>query len=425
VKTILTTVAVATAFCATMWGQAAQPAGQPAAQGPQWKDRGEYDLVQSIQKETDANKRLALLNQWKEKYAVTDFQKLRLGMYLQTYQSLNQIPNLISTANELVALDPKDVQTLSALLVLGFQLNNSSAEMVGFMEKTAQSLIANIDNKPANVTDEQWKTQKPQTEALAHRGLGWVHQQRKNSAGAKEEYTKSLQLNPAQGDLSYALGQAIIGEKDEKTYPTGLFHVARAAVYDGPGALPPADRANVDKYLQKAYAGFHGDASGLDQVKAVAKTNAVPPPDFRILSVKDVHAEKEKMAQAEAAADPLGAMWKRIKEALMGAEGQQYFDSSMKDAQIPALRGWLVEQRPKELVLAMTDKTTPEVTLVLETPMPGKAEPGTELTFEAVGKSFTKDPFMVTMEAEKGNIKGWPSAAPSKKPARSKPAKRK
>jgi hypothetical protein len=412
---------VATAFCATTWGQAAQgtQAQGAQAQGPQWKDRGEYDLVQSIQKETDANKRLALLNQWKEKYAQTDFGKLRLGMYLQTYQGLNQIPNLIATANELVAMDPKDVQTLSALLVLGFQLNNTTPEMLAFMEKTAQSLIANIDNKPASVTEDQWKTQKNQTLALGHRGMGWVNQQRKNQPAMKEAYTKSLELNSAQGDLSYALGQSIIGEKDEKTYPIGLFHVARAAVYDGPGALPANDRANVDKYLAKAYAGFHGDPTGLDQVKATAKTTAVPPADFRILSVKEVHEGKEKQAQAEAQADPLGAMWKRIKEALTGAEGQQYFDSSMKDAQIPALRGYLVEQRPKELVLALSDKTTPEVTLQIDTAMPGKADPGTEITFEAVGKSFTKEPFMVVMETERKNIKGWPSA-PVKKPAAAK-----
>jgi hypothetical protein len=432
-KNIFCRGAVTAALCATAWGQGAQtPAQQggqtqgapaPAQQGPQWKDRAEYDLVQSIQKETDATKQLALLNEWKQKYPSTDFTKVRLGLFLQAYQKLNQIDNLISTANDLVAADPKDVQTLSALLVLAFQLNNTSPAMLDFVDKTSQSLIDNIDNKPANVTDAQWKTQKDQTLALAHRGMGWAALQRKNNAAVKEHLTKSLELNGAQADVSYWLGQAIIGEKDETTYPVGLYHVARAATYEGQGALPPANRQQVNDYLTKAYSGFHGDASGLDEVKQTAKTNALPPPDFKILSVKEVAEAKLKAEQAFAAENPKLALWRRIREALEGPDGQQYFESSVKEAEIPELRGWLVEQRPKELLIAVSDKTTPEITLVLDSSMPGKAEPGTELTFDkAIGKAFTKEPFMVTMEAERQNIKGWP-APPAKKPARSKRAR--
>jgi hypothetical protein len=55
--------------------------------------------------------------------------------------------------------------------------------------------------------------------------------------------------------------------------------------------------------------------------------------------------------------------------------------------------------------------------------MIGKAEPGTELRFTAVPKSFTKEPFMLTMDAEKKNIKGWPAPTPAaKKPAARKPS---
>lgn len=412
VKRMMGTVAVAAVFCATAWGQA-------AAQGPQWKDRAEYDLVQSIQKETDATKQIALLNEWKQKYPATEFGKLRAGMLLQAYQKLNDIPNLVAAANELIAIDPKDVTTLAALLQLGFQLNKNTPELLGFMEQTAQGLIANIDNKPANVTEEQWKTQKNQTLGFAYRALGWVAQQRKDIPNTKQHLTKSLELNPQQGDVSYWLGQAIISEKNPSTYYIGLFHVARAAVYDGPGALPPANRAEVDKYLTKAYIGFHGDASDIDKVKAVAKTTALPPPDFKILSVTEVEEAKARQQKELLEKDPSAAIWKGIKEGLTN-EGQAYFDQHMKDAEIPNLRGWLVEQTPKTLVLAMTSKEAgPEVTLELDAPMAGKAEPGTELTFTAVPKSFTKEPFMLTMEVEKKNIKGWPTPA-AKKPAGAK-----
>jgi len=161
-------------------------------------------------------------------------------------------------------------------------------------------------------------------------------------------------------------------------------------------------------------------------VKAQAKATALPPAGFEIKSVKAIAEEKLKLEEDAAKANPQLALWKRIKETLQGGEGQQYWDTSMKDAQIPELTGYLVEQRPKELLVAISDKTTPELTLELETPMPGKADPGTQLTFSGVGKSFSKEPFMVTMAADKKDIKGWPvAAAPAKRaPAAKKPVHR-
>src|SRR5437016_4389516 len=59
-------------------GQTAQ--GQPAQGQParNWKDRAEYDLYNASVKEQDPNKRLALLNSWKEKYTKSDYAPERL-----------------------------------------------------------------------------------------------------------------------------------------------------------------------------------------------------------------------------------------------------------------------------------------------------------------------------------------------------------
>jgi len=427
---------MAALFCAPNWAQAPAAQGQAgqgqAAQGqagqPQWKDRAEYDLVESIGKEQDANKKLALLNQWKEKYPGTDFKKLRAAMYLQTYQGLNQPANIYSAAKDVLAIDPQDMFALSMISYLTPVLTNTSPEALDTGEKAAQGVLSNLDTtfapdkKPANMTAEQWTQQRSLAEAQAHKTLGWVGMIRKNAQAAEDEFTKSLEKNPAQGDVSYWLGQNVMGEKKIEKYPLGLWHVARAASYDGPGSLPAQGRTQVNDYLSKAYTGYHGDTSGLDQLKAQAKAAALPPPGFALKSVKDVAEDKLKQEEAEAAKNPQLALWKRIKDELVGANGQQYFDSSMKDAQIPELTGFLVEQRPKELMIAITDKTTPEITLQLDSPVPGKVEPGTQLTFTGVGKTFSKEPFMVTMETERKNIKGLPAAAA---PAKRAPAARK
>jgi hypothetical protein len=242
---------------------------------------------------------------------------------------------------------------------------------------------------------------------------------KKDAAGAQENFTKALQANPAAGEVSYWLGLTVVGQKDPATYPNGLYHIARAAAYDGPGALNPQGRAQVNDYLVKAYKGFHGDESGLAELKAQAKASALPPANFKIASVKEIAEAKLEQEKKAAEADPMGAMWKNLKGELTGPNGQQYFDSGLKDAAAPRLRGTLVSHTAKSIVLALSDKTTPEVTLELETPIPGKAEPGTVLEFEGVAKSFTSAPFMLTMDVERSKIYGWP-AAPAKKPAGSK-----
>jgi hypothetical protein len=104
----------------------------------------------------------------------------------------------------------------------------------------------------------------------------------------------------------------------------------------------------------------------------------------------------------------------------------------MKGAAVPKLKGYLVSQtpatRPTTLVLGIENQNTPEVTLKLDAPLAGKADPGTALEFEGIPQSFTKEPFMVTFDVEKSKISGWPAQAapaPARRPVRKGAARRK
>ena len=72
-------------------------------------------------------------------------------------------------------------------------------------------------------------------------------------------------------------------------------------------------------------------------------------------------------------------------------------------------------------MLDLDGGNTAEVTLKLETPLPGKAEPGTEIQFKGIPSAFTKEPFMLTFDVDsKDKIEGWPKQAappPAKKRA--------
>ncbi|MGE5647257.1 MAG: hypothetical protein ACM336_15855 [Acidobacteriota bacterium] len=400
-----------------------QPAQQQASQ-PQtgekkreWKDRAEYDLVQAALKETDPQKKLELLNQWKEKYPNSDFQETRLETYLVTYQALKDPAKMLAATKELLALDPKNLQGLYWANLLSVSMNQTAPDQLDFAEKAARGLLA--AEKPAATTDEAWKANKPQMDILAHRTLGWVAMQRKAYPDAEKELEAELKLNPNDAEASYWLGTVILAQRQVERQSDALYYFARAAAYDGPGALDPARRKQIEAYVQKAYTTYHGeDPAGFQQLLQTAKGSAFPPADFKILSEQEVAEHKEKQLSEK---DPSLAFWVKLKMALQGPEGVQYFDSGMKNAVIPPegqplLTGTVISQEParnpKVLVLGIESPTTPEVTLRFETPLPGRIEPGQQIKFRGVAVEFTQQPFMVTFDTEKKNITGWPTPAP-------------
>ena len=73
------------------------------------------------------------------------------------------------------------------------------------------------------------------------------------------------------------------------------------------------------------------------------------------------------------------------------------------------------ETRPKELTLAIGGDT-PNVTLKLDEPLPGKMDPGGEISFFGAAKEFSKDPYMLTFEVAPDDLEGWTGKGPA--PAR-------
>lgn len=393
-------------------GQAAPAA--PAEKKKQYKDQQEYTLYDSATKETDANKKLATLNTWKDKYPDSDFKMERTQLLLSTYQQLGQPAKMIDTAKEILAIDPKDITALYWIAFLTPTLGSTSPDALDTAEKAANGLL--VAEKPAAVKDEDWTKAKSQTDAVAYTTLGWVAMQRKNNEVAEQNFKKSLAINPNAAQVSYWLGTVILAEKKPEKQSEALFNFARAAAYDGTGALTPDGRQKIDAYLTKVYTSLHGDTSGLAELKAMAKASATPPADFKIKTAAEIAAEKEEELKKT---NPQLALWLNVKGQLLSPEGQTYFDSSMKGAAVPKLKGWLVSAKPavksKELLVSMEGKDqAANVTLKLvgadgttAAPLTGKPVVGVEIEFEGVGDSFTKEPaLMVTFDVERAKITG-------------------
>ncbi|MGC9972992.1 MAG: hypothetical protein ABSE56_20625 [Bryobacteraceae bacterium] len=413
------------------WGQTPQP------KKPEWKDRAEYDLEQSAEKEQDPKKKLDLLNQWKKDYPNTDFKMLRLDQYLATYRALQDAANSLDTAQEMLREDPKYINALFWTCLLVVSSKDGSPARLDIGEKAANTLVSNLDEffapdkKPAAATDAAWKQARTDLAALANRTLGWVNKERKNQPEAEKYITEDLKLNPNDAEASYWLG-TIIRQKPERM-SEALFQFARAAAYDGPGAMDATTRQTVLEYITKVYTSFHGqDADGLRQLLALAKTQALPPAGFKVLSEDEV---KEQKLQQKGKDNPSLPFWvKAIKEPLTAADGVQTFESNVKNAMIPppdqpALQGAVIScepaRNPKTVTVGIENPSVPEVKLVFEVPLARPAEPGTIIKFRGVATAFTKHPFLLTFEVDKKDLSGWPAPAPAKKAATHKATKKK
>jgi len=383
----------------------------PAAKAPAVKDQGEYDLTVALTKETDPQKQLDLLHQWEQKYPDSDFKgqrSMRIASAEGQIAAKGVQPNATPAAQDAAVKAAQDIED---------NLNKYLAP----------------ENKPANVTDDQWKQAKQTMEMQAHTILATIAMNKKTPEGdatAEKEFKKEMEVAPGDASATYQLGVLILRERNLARYSEGLFYIAKAVQITGPQALAPAGKTAAQTYLKKAYEGYHGDDKGLDDLMKASAASPAPPPDFHIESVTEIAKKQEGDAEAFAKAHPDIALWRQIKTALTAPDGDMYF-MTIKDAGIPPagntdftmFSGKVISQpSPKELLMNV-DNPVGDVTLEFENALKGTIEPGTEVKFKGVVKAFVKDPYMLTLTADKEDVEGLPATAFAAAPAtRRRPA---
>jgi hypothetical protein len=385
---------------------------------PDWKDPAEYDLYKPITQTQDPKLWLDTLDKWTKQYPQSELADTRRQLYLETYRQLGRTRDAFNAAVEVLRDNPNNLFALSTIAGSIYQLTPASPSDLDIAERATTTILANLDgiyakeNRPAEMSDADAAKAKPEMRVFAQKTAGWIAWTRKDFTRAEVELQKAIALDPQQGQLSYWLGDAMLEQNktNPEKQPVALYYFARAAAYDGPTALPPGDRKNLLEYLNTAYVKYHGSEEGLAQLEASAKSNAAPPPGFQIKSAAQIEKERIEAEQMFDKTHPERALWKDLKAALTASEGDTYFETNMKDALVPRLKGKLVAalpaSKPKELVLAI-ENSAGDVTLKLDGALPGKMEPGGEIEFEGIAKSFAKDPFMVTFETERAKLIGW------------------
>ena len=377
-----------------------------------WTDRSEYDLVLTIRAEGTALKQLALLDQWKAKYPQSAQRQVRRELYLAAYHSLGDSAHMLETAKEMLAEQPNNTVAAYWCTVLVPGAKDASPELLSIGEKSARQLLAGMPNSGDLLK------QKDSVEMLAHRALGWIQWQRNDYPGAEVELAAALQKDKNNAEVSAWYGMVLAAQRVPEKLAPGLWQLARAGSFKEQGALPDGLRRQMNALAERVYVSYHGDADGLEQLRAAALASAVPPADFHVESGAAIAAKKAEEELKRT--NPQLALWMTIRKQLEAPDGDKYFAETLHPSALPKLKGTVIrctpEAKPTEIVLGLSNGVTEEVVLKLAgSHLPSAAEPGTEIEFEGTADSYQKTPFQVTVLTDKSKIEGWPAAAAGRK----------
>lgn len=421
--TFSNTKTITIACVATMAFAAAQT--PPAKDTRKFKNDQEQTEAIAANNEKDPTAKLEKLDKWKHDFPVSDYDEARTGVYIATYGQLKKYHEQIQAAQELRTKLPDNLDLLRVIFTDVPQIKPPAPDDLAALVDASKFIIDHADqvfsekNKPAGQTDAQWNQLKPQMVVYAQNQLDWVAEQQ-----GEDAVVARLKQDATRVGLNVWLGKKIL-EDAKKGHPelqaNAIFHYARAASYTGPGCLDPKARDGMKSFVDRAYKTYHGTTEGEDKLLAAAAGQALPD-GYHIKSTVEMAEDANKADEAARQANPMLAQWRDVKAILTADTGQAKFDADIKDSALPKFSGKIISMtpanRPKSIVVAVEKDGVADCTLTFEAALPGKMEAGETLTFEGIAKSFTANPYMLTMEVDKDKLDGWTgkNAPPAHRP---------
>ena len=389
-------------LCLTLLVSAVAIPSPQESEGPRAKDQKEYEMVVAATKEQDAKKKIALLDAWTKDYPDTQLTKMRAQHYMAAYQGTGEATKAIEWAQKLLELSPGDFAATYVIALLTPATGSKEPATLAAGEKAAKALLGGMIDKqfatkPAQVPQAAWDAEKKKTVIFANQNLGWIEMTRENHKAAETYFKKVLELQPGNGQVSAWLGTVVFAQRDPDKNATALWSFARAAAYDGEGALPADNRTKVGEYLKDLYVKYTGTDSDLPDLLAKAKQSPLPPAGFEIASKAFREFEAEKKARE---ANPLRYNFLNLKALLTGPDGEKTW-ADLSGKLSPEMRLFVVSADPParpQTINFSSEKGGPvEVVLNLENRLREGVGSGREITFEGVAAGLNKSPFRLTL----------------------------
>lgn len=248
------------------------------------KDPAEFNAYQMATTQTDPTAKAAALESFLQTYPQSVVKQAVLDILMDTYQSLNNPDKTLSAASRLLQVDPNNMKAIfiSVYVKKNQCLKTSDAQTCDDAGALAQKGLAL--QKPAGVSDDEWKKQTAATFPIFHSALALDDiLGKKDIKAGISEYRTELMLYPPEATKSgpglvdtLQLAEAYT-KPDGKDLIQAVWFYARAWNF-----APPAYKAQIEPKLEYYYKKYHGDLTGLDAIKTQSAATVFPPGTFTI-----------------------------------------------------------------------------------------------------------------------------------------------
>jgi hypothetical protein len=248
------------------------------------KDPAEFNAYQMATTQSDLKAKAAALETFLETYPQSVVKKAVLDMLLDTYQGVGDPDKALSAATRLLQVDPNNMKGLFLSVVIKKSQGGKTGDAQTLDDAAALAQKGLALQKPATVSDADWKKQTGATYPIFHSAIALDDIVAKKDVKAGiSEYRTELMLYPPEATTSgqgmvdtLQLAEAYV-KPDAKDLVQAVWFYARAWNF-----FPASYKAPIEQKLEYYYKKYHGDLKGLDDIKTQAAATVFPPGTFVI-----------------------------------------------------------------------------------------------------------------------------------------------
>jgi tetratricopeptide (TPR) repeat protein len=239
-------------------GTAATPT--PAQHQPQAKSKEEYDAYNAAAVKTDPAQMEAAADEFAQKFPNSELKELLYVRVMSIYQQQNNSAKVIVTGRKAIELNPTNpvplVAVASALVMDTRETDIDRDARYAEAAKDAQAGLDNVDSGlevPPNVPPESVAAAKANLRSIAFDTLGVIAMNKKDYAGAEQDFQKAADLMKAQPDAVVYLRLSVAQDNQNK-YAQALDSANKAVQYAPEGSAEKNLAKQQQDRLQKLIA---------------------------------------------------------------------------------------------------------------------------------------------------------------------------
>jgi hypothetical protein len=388
----------------------------------QIKDPAEYNAYSMAISQSDPKAKAAALDDFLTKYPQSTAKRPVLDMLLDSYQQAGDQQKTLETAKRILQVDPNNLKAIYITVFLEKTQCQKTSDQATCDDAAALAQKGLAAPQPPGVTPDQWKQQTDATYPLFHSAIAVDDiNSKKDPKAAVDEYTTELKLFPpsgtqsgpglgdtlqlalayvklqladaqvardaqdkakaAPGDAGLAQAAKAANDKANQDYLTAAWFFARAWSF-----APQTFKSQIEPQLEYYFKKYHGDTTGLDQLKTQAAA-ALFPPESLASTITPAKTPQEQIHDLLASTPDPNTLALADKETVLAVGSKEDADKLWallqgKDTPVP---GTVIEANANQVKVAVTqdakDAKTADFIVNMKEAIPEKEIPaaGSEL----------------------------------------------